>query len=99
MKKNNVKPGPVILGLRPDSFSIEESVAFPAAYIDVVEMMGTNIHLHLKYKGESIILVTQAKDENQHLKMDYESGSAMHFSFLPQSMYLFDSETGKNLAI
>ena len=99
MKKNNVRPGPVILGLRPDSFSIEESVAFPAAYIDVVEMMGTNIHLHLKYRGESIILVTQAKDENQHLKMDYESGSAMHFSFLPQSIYLFDSETGKNLAI
>ena len=31
--------------------------------------------------------------------MDYESDSEIHFSFLPQSMYLFDIETGKNLAI
>ena len=62
-------------------------------------MMGTNVHLHLEYNGKDLILVTQAKDEHQHLKMDYESDSEIHFSFLPQSMYLFDIETGKNLAI
>ncbi|MGM0431367.1 MAG: ABC transporter ATP-binding protein [Spirochaetota bacterium] len=99
MRENKIKSGNIILGLRPDSLSFEESNTYPAAHVDVVEMMGTNVHLHLEYNGKAIILVTQAKDENQHLKMDYESGSLIHFSFLPQSMYIFDSETGKNLAI
>ena len=99
MKKNGVKSGNIILGLRPDSLIFEESDASLTAKIDVVEMMGTNVHLHLAYNGKNIILVTQARDENHHLKMDYEIESVIHFSFLPQAMYLFDSETGKNLAI
>ncbi len=99
MKANGVKSAPIILGLRPDSLSLVESDQYPIAHVGVVEMMGTNVHLHLEFKGKDIILVTQAKDENQHLKLDYESDSMIHFSFLPQSMYLFDIETGKNLAI
>ncbi len=99
MKEKGVRPGYIILGLRPDSLSLVESDAYPTAHVGVVEMMGTNVHLHLEYQGKDIILVTQAKDENQHLKMDYGSDSKVHFSFLPQSMYLFDIETGKNLAI
>jgi len=99
MKANGVKSGNIILGLRPDSLSLVDSKDCPEVHIGVVEMMGTNVHLHLEYKGKDIILVTQAKDENQHLKMDYISDSVMHFSFLPQSMYLFDVETGKNLAL
>ena len=99
MKAKGVKPGYIILGLRPDSLSLVESDESPTAHVGVVEMMGTNVHLHLEYQGKDIILVTQAKDENQHLKMNYESDSKVHFSFPPQSMYLFDIETGKNLAI
>lgn len=99
MKTHGVTPGNIILGLRPDSLVIEHSSTASVAHVDVVEMMGTNIHLHLDYRGREIILVTQAKDENQHLKMDYEQGSELYFSFLPQSMYLFDSETGMNLVV
>ena len=99
MQRGGVKSGSIILGLRPDSLVLEQSDACPLAHIDVVEMMGTNVHLHLEYKGNKIILVTQSRDENHHLKMDYEIESAIHFSFLPQAMYLFDSETGKNLVI
>ncbi|MDD3670875.1 MAG: sn-glycerol-3-phosphate ABC transporter ATP-binding protein UgpC [Sphaerochaetaceae bacterium] len=99
MKANNIASGPIILGLRPDSLFLVESKDCPVANVGVVEMMGTNVHLHLEYNGKDLILVTQAKDEHQHLKMDYESDSEIHFSFLPQSMYLFDIETGKNLAI
>ncbi len=99
MKRGKVKSGNIILGLRPDSLILQDSDECPAAHVDVVEMMGTNVHLHLAYKGKEIILVTQARDENHHLKMDYEVGSVIHFSFLPQAMYLFDSETGKNLVI
>lgn len=99
MKSNGVKSGEIILGLRPDSLLIEESDVYPSACVNVVEMMGTNVHLHLEFNGKSIILVTQAKDENHRLKMDYQNESLIHFSFLPQSMYIFDSETGKNLVL
>lgn len=99
MKANNVTTGNIMLGLRPDSLFLVESETCPTARVGVVEMMGTNVHLHLEYNGKDIILVTQAKDEHQHLKMDYESDSEIHFSFLPPSMYIFDIETGKNLAI
>ena len=99
MKQNGVNSKTIILGLRPDSLTLAESDECPAAHVGVVEMMGTTVHLHLEFNGKDIILVTQAKDENQHLKMNYESDSKVHFSFPPQSMYLFDIETGKNLAI
>ncbi|MFA7109079.1 MAG: sn-glycerol-3-phosphate ABC transporter ATP-binding protein UgpC [Sphaerochaetaceae bacterium] len=99
MKENGVKSGKIILGLRPELLSLEKSDEYPAAHIDVVEMMGTSVHLHLNYNKKEIILVTQKRDEKHHLKMDYENGSMIHFSFLPQSMYIFDCETGKNLAI
>lgn len=99
MQKNGVKPGNIVLGLRPDALVLEQSKACPVAKIDVVEMMGTNVQLHLEYKGKNIIVVTHTKDENHRLKMDYESGSVVNFSFIPQSMYIFDSETGTNLAI
>jgi len=99
MKKNKTKIGKVILGLRPEFLSLETSDKYPNAQINVVEMMGTCAHLHLIYKEKDLVLVTQARDENHHLKMDYENGSLIHFSFLPQSMYIFDLETGKNLAL
>jgi len=99
MKKNGVKSGKILLGLRPELLSLEKSDIYPAARLDVVEMMGTSAHLHLKYNEKDLILVTQGRDEKNHLKIDYENGSMIHFSFLPQSMYIFDSETGKNLVL
>lgn len=99
MRANGVQTGAIMLGLRPDSLSLTESKDFPTAHVGVVEMMGTHVHLHLEYHGKDVILVTQAKDEHHHLKMDYETDSTIHFSFPPQSMYLFDIATGKNLAV
>jgi len=99
MKKNKTKTGKVILGLRPEFLSLENSDEYPAARINVVEMMGTCAHLHFKYKEKDLVLLTKGRDENHHLKMDYENGSVIHFSFLPESMYIFDWETGRNLAL
>ncbi|KKT74990.1 MAG: hypothetical protein UW70_C0041G0013, partial [Candidatus Peregrinibacteria bacterium GW2011_GWA2_44_7] len=48
MKANGVKSAPIILGLRPDSLSLVESDQYPIAHVGVVEMMGTNVHLHLE---------------------------------------------------
>ena len=96
---NNVEGGEITLGVRPESITeTDDEVSF-AARVGVMEMMGSSMHLHLEHNGKNAIMVTQALGENGKLKMDYKSGSIMHFRFAKEAMYMFDKKTGKNLEV
>ena len=68
-----------------------------AAKVDVSEMMGSEIHLHVNAGGKDVVLriPTTELAEEQRGGMGY--GTELHFTFREDLVHLFDPETGKNL--
>ena len=82
----------VIVGIRPVHLSIAPS-GIPAT-IDVSEMMGSEMHLHLTVSGQDVIAIIPTAG----LTLDaVRTGTQTYFDFYPTLMHLFDPETEKNL--
>ncbi len=96
LKEKGIKTKNVTVGIRPDSIEISNTEGLFEATIGVAELMGTSIHLHLEQSDRDIIAVIEAKDEH-HMLRTFTSDSKIFYSFAPESMYLFDSETGLNM--
>ena len=82
----------VIVGIRPVHLTVAEQ-GLPAT-IDVSEMMGSEMHLHLTVEGQDVIAIIPTAGLNLDT---VRSGSQTHFDFDPSLMHLFDPETEKNL--
>ena len=96
LKKNGVKPGPVTLGVRPEHLLLTgDPNAMVCGTVNVSEMMGSAVHLHISACGtDTIIIVPTAELENAN---DYAIGSEVSFTFSGATAHLFDRETGLNL--
>ena len=82
----------VTLGVRPVHISVgDEGIE---AKIDVSEMMGSELHLHMNANGTDVVAVVQTEE----IDLDKISHHAdVRFTFRPENMHLFDPETEKNL--
>ncbi len=92
LKAKNQEEQPVIVGIRPVHLSLAGDGIL--AKIDVSEMMGSEMHLHLNVNGQDTIAVIPTAGLNLD---DVRSGGEAHFGFDPALMHLFDPETEKNL--
>lgn len=91
----------IILGLRPEHLTLCPSTAPGAipAIVDVYELMGSVIHLHVETAGQSAVLLAQAMDGQGRLQMDFASGAALWYAFPGYAAHLFHAETGENLEL
>ena len=96
LNKNNVKTGAVTLGVRPEHLLLTgDPASMISGKVDVSEMMGSAVHLHISACGtDTIIIVPTAELENANA---YAIGSEVAFTFSGASAHLFDRETGLNL--
>lgn len=96
LNKNNVKTGAVTLGVRPEHLLLTgDPASMISGKVDVSEMMGSAVHLHISACGtDTIIIVPTAELENANA---YAIGSELAFTFSGASAHLFDRETGLNL--
>lgn len=96
LKKNNVKTGAVTLGVRPEHLLLTgDPASMICGKVDVSEMMGSAVHLHISACGtDTIIIVPTAELEDANA---YSIGSPVSFTFSGSTAHLFDSETGLNL--
>lgn len=82
----------VTVGIRPVHLDITNE-GF-AAKIDVSEMMGSEMHLHMNIEGQDIIGIIPTAG----LDLDtVKNGSQVFFSFDPSLIHLFNPETELNL--
>jgi len=88
---NNVEPQDVTLGVRPDHIDIVDSGV--AAKVDVSEMMGSSVHLHVSAEGKDVIIIVPTIE----MKGEYSMGSALNFSFDGAVAHVFSKETERNL--
>ena len=92
LKANNVPEKRVVVGVRPVHIEMAED-GFTGV-IEVSEMMGSEVHLHINLNGDDIVAVIPTAN------LDLESvslGKEFTFNFNPNLIHVFDAETEKNL--
>ena len=88
---NNVADQDVTLGVRPEhTVLIDGGVA---AKVDVSEMMGSSVHLHVTAEGKDVIIIVPTNDMTGH----YSIGDKVSFTFSGSVAHVFSKETEKNL--
>ncbi|MBR2937079.1 MAG: ABC transporter ATP-binding protein, partial [Oscillospiraceae bacterium] len=93
---NNVADQEIVLGVRPEHITIEEGEGVEAL-IDVHEMMGSSVHLHLNTHGKHIIAVVSTMDMTEAEVAALKSGTKVNFDFGGHNCHVFNKETGINL--
>ena len=88
---NNVQSQPITLGVRPEHTDVSDTGV--AARVDVAEMMGSSVHLHVNADGHDVIIIVPTVD----MTGNYEMGDTVHFSFAGKVAHVFSKETDKNL--
>lgn len=87
----DVQSQAVTLGVRPEHTTIGEIGI--AAKVDVSEMMGSSVHLHVSAEGKDVIIIVPTIDMKGH----YAMGDTVHFSFDGNVAHVFSKEDEKNL--
>lgn len=100
LKKNNTKAGDVIVGIRPEHITLsdEKSPWKVTGNVDVFEMMGSTVHVHLNVDGKDAVVILQRMDVSDDSEI-FKPGGKINFTFKPNMLHLFDKETEKSLFI
>jgi ABC-type sugar transport systems, ATPase components len=65
--------------------------------VDVCEMMGSSMHLHVNANDKDIVLVLQTVDLPPEKRAGFAYGETISFTFQSDLMHLFSAETQRNL--
>ena len=84
----------ITLGVRPPHISLaKDGVNAIEAVVDVSEMMGSEVHLHVNADGKDVVIIVPTLDLGG---ASYSYGSELKFTFSGNVCHVFDAE-GKNL--
>ena len=95
LRERNTPECDITVGARPEHISLKETEgAMIEGAVDVSEMMGSSVHLHLNAGGhDSIIIVPTLDLGDETPKID----EVIRFTFAPNVVHMFDKESKKNL--
>lgn len=97
LQKKKILPQPVILGVRPEHIRLKgEPEQMLHGTVDVSEMMGSLVHLHVRACGQDTIIIVSLADIHDE-NLDISHGASISFRFRGKNVNLFDPETGCNL--
>ena len=98
LKAHGAAAGPVVLGVRPEHIMLcEKGTESIKGAVDVSEMMGSSIHLHVNAAGKDVVLVIATVDLPEDHKFGYRYGEEVYFTFNENVVHVFDKESGKAL--
>ena len=89
---NNVQSQDVTLGVRPEHTDLNEKGGITGK-VDVAEMMGSSVHLHITAEGRDVIIIVPTVD----MKGNFSMGDEVRFTFRGNVAHVFSKETDKNL--
>ena len=92
---NGVEPQDIVLGVRPEH--IELAADGVDAKVDVSEMMGSSVHLHVTAMGRDVVLVVSTMNMTGAEVASLTGGAAVKFNFAGHVCHVFNKETGINL--
>ncbi len=87
----DVPSQPVTLGVRPEHTEVSQSGI--SGRIDVAEMMGSSVHLHITAEGHDVIIIVPTLEMNSNFSM----GDTVHFTYSGKVAHVFSKEDDHNL--
>ncbi len=88
---NDVAEQEVVLGVRPEHIVLcEDGIK---GKVDVSEMMGSSVHLHITAEGKDVIVIVPTNGAAANFPM----GSEVNMTFGGNVAHVFGKESGKNL--
>ncbi len=91
---NNVAEQDVVLGVRPEHIELGTGIA---GKVDVSELMGSSIHLHVTSMGRDVVMVVSTMNMTGAEVSALSNGSAVSYNFPGHCCHVFSKETGINL--
>ncbi len=92
---NNVEPQDIVLGVRPEH--IELASAGLSGKVDVSELMGSSVHLHVTSMDRDVVMVVSTMNMSAAEVSALSIGSDVTFKFAGHVCHVFNKETGVNL--
>ena len=92
---NGVEEQEIILGVRPEHMSLAESGV--SAKIDVHELMGSSVHLHVNIMGKDVIIIVSTMNMTGAEVAALNAGTTVNVGFTGNVCHMFNKETGINL--
>ncbi len=92
---NNVAEQDITLGLRPEHIALGENGV--AAKVDVHELMGSSIHLHVTAEGRDVVMIISTMNMTGADIAALSEGAEVKFVFPGSCCHVFSKETGMNL--
>ena len=89
---NDVKSQDVTLGVRPEHTDLSDTGI--DAKVDVFELMGSSVHLHVTAEGKDVVIIVPTTDA---LSDSFTMGQNVKFTFNGNVAHVFSKETEKNL--
>ena len=93
LKKMDNVPTEITVGVRPVHIHLDDSGI--DATVDVSELMGSELHLHVNSNGKDVVIVVPTTDID--LNAVHGSRKPVKYSFRPELMHFFSKEDEKNL--
>ena len=92
---NNVAEQEIVLGVRPEHITLENEGV--DAVVDVSELMGSSVHLHVTSMGRDVVLVVSTMNMTGAEVSALTTGADVKFNFPGHVCHVFNKETGINL--
>ena len=99
LKAKNEQPKKIVLGIRPEHIVLTDAGhkgAVPAK-VDVSEMMGSELYVHVNAVGKDCVLRIATIDLPLENRLGFKFGDQLYFTFDGALAHLFDPETSQNL--
>ncbi len=95
LKAHNIGEQDIQIGVRPEHITLGEVEGGTiTGEVEVSEMMGSSVHLHMNTLGRDCIVIVPTLDLADN---SLDIGSTVKFTFAPNAVHMFDPATGKNL--
>ena len=94
LRQNKVDEQDIVLGVRPEHIILESGIA---GKVDVSELMGSSIHLHLETMGRDVVIVVSTMNMSGAEVSALTYGADIQFNFPGHCCHVFNKETGINL--
>lgn len=94
--KNNVTEQDIVLSVRPEHITLEKA-GFEGK-VDVSELMGSSVYLHVTSMGCDVVMVVSTMNMIGAEVSALAHGNTVHFTFLGHCCHVFNKETGINLS-
>ncbi|MGN0071919.1 MAG: ABC transporter ATP-binding protein [Atopobiaceae bacterium] len=97
---HDVQSQTITLGVRPEhlTLGVTDGPRLEGT-VDVSEMMGSTVHLHMTSLGQDVIAVVNMMEEGNGHAANYRLGDKVDYTFPTSVIHMFSKETSKNLEL